>query len=299
MTIHFRASPEMTFRRGELRAPRTSRLNQDGKRIRKARPAGKLWRVLFCCAVLELAAVSALAQKTSSSSDLSKDEQEKQTCTKNLMLIHKAIQAFRKDHKELPNWISDLVPQYVSDTNILICPVTARTGRKHSFEEFKDPRKNTSYIYQFCAGEALSSLDPVGQMSNADVKRLQMCLVGGGVPILTCVLHRGGLVHVNFDGQPFETRQDWEERYFDVVPSAELGSARRILEKFGKVFEKQLTEADRQKREAEEAKKNAETTPLPDQPKSWPWWAWALGGGGGFYFFVSGVVLLFSLGRRR
>lgn len=256
--------------------------------------AAVLWAA-FWRSLLVLAGWSVFAQNRTSTKDLSQDEQDKETCTKNLMLIHKAIQGFRKDHKELPNWISDLVPQYLTDTNILICPVTARTGRKHPFDEFKDPRTTTSYIYQFCAGEALPSLQPVGNMSNADVKRLQMCLVGGGTPILSCVLHRGGLVHVSFDGQPYETRQDWEERYFDVVPRAELSSARRIMEKYGKLFEKQLAEADRRAREAEEAKKSSESTALPDRPKAWPWWAYALGAGGGFYLFASGVVMLFSL----
>ena len=53
--------------------------------------------------------------------------QEKQACTRNLKLLYDAIQAYQADHKDLPNWLSDLVPQYLPDTNALICPVCRLT----------------------------------------------------------------------------------------------------------------------------------------------------------------------------
>src|SRR5882757_5687382 len=53
---------------------------------------------------------------------------EKEECTKNLKIIYDSIEAYRKDHKDLPNWLSDLVPDYLADANVLICPVCRRTG---------------------------------------------------------------------------------------------------------------------------------------------------------------------------
>src|SRR4051794_29625839 len=55
--------------------------------------------------------------------------EEKEACVKNLKAIYEAIQAYQLEHKELPNWLSDLVPQYLSDPNVLVCPVGRRTGK--------------------------------------------------------------------------------------------------------------------------------------------------------------------------
>src|SRR5262245_25483306 len=51
---------------------------------------------------------------------------EKEDCTKNLKVIYDGIEAYRKDHKDLPNWLSDLVPDYLPDANVLVCPVCRR-----------------------------------------------------------------------------------------------------------------------------------------------------------------------------
>src|SRR5262245_50093675 len=53
---------------------------------------------------------------------------EKEGCIKNLQTIYTAIEAYRHDHKDLPNWFSDLVPDYLPDVNVLVCPVCRRTG---------------------------------------------------------------------------------------------------------------------------------------------------------------------------
>src|ERR1035437_8712565 len=54
--------------------------------------------------------------------------EEKAACTKNLKAIYDAIQAFEADHRDLPNWLSDLVPQYLPDANVLVCRVFPRPG---------------------------------------------------------------------------------------------------------------------------------------------------------------------------
>ena len=50
---------------------------------------------------------------------------------RNLKTIYDAIQKpYQVDHKELPNWLSDLVPQYLDDvTAFSTCPVCNRTGQ--------------------------------------------------------------------------------------------------------------------------------------------------------------------------
>src|SRR5437763_17178935 len=99
---------------------------RDRESVRQQRTAMALERSLLsvalgiCMLLSPLSAIS-LATGAQISSDIA--AQEKEDCTKNLKLIYDAIQAYQKDHKELPNWLSELVPDYLSDANVLICPV--------------------------------------------------------------------------------------------------------------------------------------------------------------------------------
>src|SRR6266566_1248494 len=54
----------------------------------------------------------------------STDRAEAAACTRNLEKINTAIEGYRKDSHDVPNWLSELVPKYLADTNVLICPVT-------------------------------------------------------------------------------------------------------------------------------------------------------------------------------
>src|SRR5579859_8026763 len=72
----------------------------------------------FCCSAAEPE-----AETTSQAT------KEKQECIDNLRQIFTAIQAYEVVHKDLPNWLSDLVPEFLSNANVLICPVCRRTGR--------------------------------------------------------------------------------------------------------------------------------------------------------------------------
>src|SRR4051812_24600045 len=73
---------------------------------------------------------------------------DRDACRKNLETIYKAIQAYRTEHKDLPAWLSDLVPKYIKDPNALTCPVVRRTGTVETFG-IEDPRISTAYTYEF------------------------------------------------------------------------------------------------------------------------------------------------------
>src|SRR5258705_13708806 len=86
------------------------------------------------------------------------EAQEKEACIRNLKVIYDAIQAYQTDNKDLPNWLSDLVPQYLSDANVLICPTCRRTGRL-DLPGLSDPKLARSYLFEFAPlplGNALS-----------------------------------------------------------------------------------------------------------------------------------------------
>src|SRR6478672_4568718 len=69
---------------------------------------------------------------------------EREGCRKNLNALYNAIQAYRADQKDLPGWLSDLVPQYLKDPNALVCPATRRTGNVNTMGS-DDPKISTTY----------------------------------------------------------------------------------------------------------------------------------------------------------
>ena len=116
-------------------------------------------------------------QETNSISD---DE----LCRKNLEKIYTAIQAYEKDHKDLPNWLSDLVPDYIADVSILTCPICKRTGRIES-PPLADPKIAASYLFEFCPvplGRTMAPKAP--NKTRRDWKKHQMELLGPVVPLV-------------------------------------------------------------------------------------------------------------------
>ena len=87
----------------------------------------------------------AVAQEQSA--DQSKEDVHK--CTHNLKAVYAGIQEYRKQHKRLPNWLSDVVKAGYLEEDVLLCPVTKRTGEARLFG-LKDPDAETSYIFEFC-----------------------------------------------------------------------------------------------------------------------------------------------------
>ena len=64
--------------------------------------------------------------------DLTKDsapaaDEDKAACLKHLKQIYEAIQSHRREHKDIPNWLSDLVPKYSSTKSDLS---GQRTGQR-------------------------------------------------------------------------------------------------------------------------------------------------------------------------
>src|SRR2546421_6768310 len=156
---------------------------------------------------------------TNNSSDLALAEKE--ACSRNLKAIYDAIEAYRTDHnKEVPNWLSDLVPQYLNDASLLICPVSRRTGRTEA-PLLADPNISTSYLYEFCP-VPLGNMAPNSPKSTRrDWKRRQMDLVGPIVPIVRCRNHSGAL-NLAFDGRIYDSPPSWESLLTNRIALAEL-----------------------------------------------------------------------------
>jgi hypothetical protein len=141
----------------------------------------------------------------------STDKAESTACRKNLQKINAAIKAYRKDHQDVPNWLSDLVPNYLADTNLLICPVTKRTGHRSPYGVL-DPKVYSSYLYEFTPTpipQVVKGAWPGPDMTMRDWKRQQMELAGQQVPLVRCLLHDPAL-NLAIGGKIYESPVFWE-----------------------------------------------------------------------------------------
>lgn len=141
-------------------------------------------------------------------------------CKQNLEKIGAAIAAYRKDHNdEVPNWLSDLVPKYLSDTNVFICPVCKRTGEKSPIGVV-ETNIYTSYLYEFAPTPmpvSISSGFPGKAMTMRDWKKQQMELAGPKIPLVRCFLHLPVALNLSYGGEVYEGPQVWEQTFYDKV----------------------------------------------------------------------------------
>ncbi len=156
--------------------------------------------------------------------DLAVDE--KAACIQNLKAIYDAIQTYQNDHKNLPDWLSDLVPQYLPDANVLVCPVCRRTGRIES-APLADPKIASSYLFEFCPVPLGSAAAGAPTRTRREWKRWQMGLVGAAVPIVRCRQHPS-VLNLAFDGRIYESPSLWETVITNGVSASELTPARFI-----------------------------------------------------------------------
>jgi serine/threonine protein kinase/WD40 repeat protein len=137
---------------------------------------------------------------------------EKNQCFTNLLRIHAALMSYQKDHQQMPDWLSDLVPKYVPDTNLLFCPVQAETGISSIWLPTEDPKVTSSYSYEFSA-QPVSFSDPYGLAVSGETmknwKTRQLGRYGPVVPVLRCSLH-GTVLNVTYGGDLWESPQLWE-----------------------------------------------------------------------------------------
>ena len=174
-----------------------------------------------------LASVAA-AQTDPAAGSTDRATEEKEACTKNLKVIYEAIQAFQADHHDLPNWLSDLVPEYLADANVLICPVCRRTGKTEA-PPLADPKLPSSYLFEFCPVPLGNAATNAPTRTRREWKRRQMGLVGSQVPVVRC-RHHTPVLNLAFDGKIYESPPSWEWVFTNRVSAAELTPARMFAE---------------------------------------------------------------------
>lgn len=176
----------------------------------------------WACLGVFLSGVVVAQTNAPASTDLAKEEKE--SCTRNLKTIYQAVQAYQLDHKDLPNWLSDLVPQYLPDDNVLICPVCWRTGQTEA-APLADPKLPSSYLFEFNPLPLGNTAPKAPNQTRREWKRRQMGLVGSMVPIVRC-RHHNPVLNLAFDGTIYESPPMWEQALTNRARPADLTAAR-------------------------------------------------------------------------
>ena len=160
----------------------------------------------------------AVAQPSNENRVLTQEEEKNvEICTQNLLVIGGAIQAYQKEHSDLPEWLSDLHPKYLPDPNILICPADT-SGGKAGYPLNVDPKMSVSYGYEF-------------HPEYRTYKSRQRLIYGDDMPLVRCRHHTNDdfqSLNLSFSSKIYESTNVWESTPQDMYGSPE--AAITILE---------------------------------------------------------------------
>jgi ankyrin repeat protein/beta-lactamase regulating signal transducer with metallopeptidase domain len=149
--------------------------------------------------------------------------EQMQACAANLRKIHAAIKKYEKDKGQLPDWLSDLVPNYVSK-EMLMCPDNPETEwKRHA----ADPKLPCGYAYEFGPTRAFARFGgaPTDGMTMRDRKMAQVAFFGDAVPLCRCRLHGPTLgpmnLNISVGGEVYLSGPQWESL---IMPDYKVGS---------------------------------------------------------------------------
>ena len=174
--------------------------------------------ILTMTMMLSLLIASANADTPTEKPDggLMMEQHEKniELCTQNLVAIGKAIEAYKKEHGNFPDWLSDLHPKHLADANTLICPADEERG-KTIFSLNADPKMPVSYGYQF-------------HPEYREQKSQQRELYGDVMPLVRCRHHENEDFHclnLSFSSKIYKSVAVWEYSPEDLYGSPEAAIA--------------------------------------------------------------------------
>lgn len=144
------------------------------------------------------------------SEDLAFEEKERQIDKENMLKIHRAIFSYFRDHGDLPDYLSTLIPKYLSDPDVLISPKEKRTGKSVLYGR-EDPKLQVSYIYEFNAMIAPEAFNRNREnpLTCKEWKLMQLKQHGLITPMLRCHLH-APVLNVSYSGDFYESGLLWE-----------------------------------------------------------------------------------------
>ena len=138
------------------------------------------------------------------------NEKNIEVCTENLLAIGMAIQAYQKEHGDLPAWLSDLHPKHLTDENVLICP-SDKEGGKPIFTQSTDPEMPVSYSYE---------LNPNYRASKTEQRKLY----GDAMPLVRCRHHANEeftVLNLSFSSRIYWSSSVWEYKPEEIYENLE------------------------------------------------------------------------------
>ncbi|MDE0687386.1 MAG: sigma-70 family RNA polymerase sigma factor [Candidatus Poribacteria bacterium] len=152
-----------------------------------------------------------VAQPTNQTRTLTQEQQKNiEICRQNLLIISEAIHAYQKEYGDLPEWLSDLHPQYLPDANILICPADTNGG-KAGYPLNVDPKMSVSYGYEF-------------NPEYRTYKSRQRLVYGDDMPLVRCRHHANDdfqCLNLSLSSKIYESTNVWEYSPQDMYGSSE------------------------------------------------------------------------------
>jgi thiol-disulfide isomerase/thioredoxin len=156
-------------------------------------------------------AIAASTNKSGIPAENLKIPDNMQKCAENLRKIHAAIKAYEKDKGELPNWLSDLVPTYLS-IEALLCPTHPDRTKAPYYPDCQLP---CGYTYEFSPTRINSS------WICRDWKKQQLKQFGDVVPIVRCIDRGTNMVlNISVGGQVYWSSLPWERMFTPAQPAA-------------------------------------------------------------------------------
>ncbi|MCW3095045.1 MAG: hypothetical protein JWL77_663 [Chthonomonadaceae bacterium] len=130
------------------------------------------------------------------------EEGERKECEKRLAMFYQAWKSYKADHKGAePSTIQAMIPKYISDTSLFVCPTAARLDKEKirlDRGSFEVNRQNVDVTYGFRWMTAGFSKQAKKQ--------------GDQMPIVICKCHQQAMYRMAYNKQPHEVSFDDEER---------------------------------------------------------------------------------------
>lgn len=158
-----------------------------------------------------------------------KNPEYKAGCEVNLTKISDALGQYREKYHRLPDGLSDLVPEFIHNRDVLVCPYVRKTGQLSEWRKKLNPQPGqdrlTYYYYEFCLKKLPKAPSTDLGKTFRDYKVAQSNLLGGVVPIVRCLAH-SPLLNLSYDGLIFENLEAmakddmdyWEENFAHLYP---------------------------------------------------------------------------------
>jgi hypothetical protein len=159
----------------------------------------------------------AAGQDRAGAPGISTNAADKAACELQLNRIYGALQQYRKKHEnKLPDKLSDLFPEFISDPNVLVCPFVQKRGGLRTWRKRQrelDPDAHTSYGFEFPpVALEFDQWRGLPKKSWREFKEAVVKELGPVVPIVRCHDHRPTL-NLAIGGQIYESELYWEKKF--------------------------------------------------------------------------------------